>query len=316
MNILSAADLFMDFRKAMGFIDSSARYTPYVFARFVKETTDIDDITEKDCTNFLYRNGTEITRYWHSQYTMLNKRFEWALTRGFVRRNPMPADTPEIPQYYPAYIYSDDELKAIFEGALTVYKIRPMSNDPKCIRFILMITYFLGLRISETLRIKIKQINTKEHVVLIEDGKFHKSRYVTYNRQVSVLMNEIFEWRRNCKYPMLPESYLFINTKGLPVNLTSLQWIFSKIREKINLYIPERGKHQPRIHDLRHTFAVNVLTYWYKEGKNVQELLPKLSTFLGHQNISFTSVYLTKTPALLQEANRLFHKYVNQEYEQ
>ena len=58
-------------------------------------------------------------------------------------------------------------------------------------------------------------------------------------------------------------------------------------------------------------FAVDVLTNWYKSGKNVQDLLPKLSIYLGHLNVSFTSVYLTKTPTLLQEANKLFYAYKN-----
>lgn len=94
-------------------------------------------------------------------------------------------------------------------------------------------------------------------------------------------------------------------------NFVSLHQIFTTIRKNAGLYFPDRGRHQPRIHDLRHTFAVNVLTNWYKSGKNVQDLLPKLSTYLGHLNVSFTSVYLTKTPTLLQEANKLFYAYKN-----
>lgn len=67
----------------------------------------------------------------------------------------------------------------------------------------------------------------------------------------------------------------------------------------------------PRIHDLRHTFAVNRLTQWYREGKDVQMLLPKLSTYMGHTHLSHTSVYLTMTDSLLEEANKRFENYVN-----
>lgn len=174
-----------------------------------------------------------------------------------------------------------------------------------------MITYMLGLRISETLSIKIKDIDLEKMYVHIHCSKFYKSRLVTINEQVSKLMQEILQWRSTQMYPMVEDAYVFINLKGKPVNFVSLHQIFTTIRKNAGLYFPDRGRHQPRIHDLRHTFAVNVLTNWYKSGKNVQDLLPKLSTYLGHLNVSFTSVYLTKTPTLLQEANKLFYAYKN-----
>jgi integrase len=62
---------------------------------------------------------------------------------------------------------------------------------------------------------------------------------------------------------------------------------------------------------LRHTFAVNRLTSWYQEGKDVQKLLPVLSVFLGHKHLSHTSVYLTMTDNLLEEANKRFEFYIN-----
>ena len=67
--------------------------------------------------------------------------------------------------------------------------------------------------------------------------------------------------------------------------------------------------HQPRLHDLRHTFAVHRLTSWYQQGADVQKLLPHLSTYLGHVDIQSTQVYLTMTPELLDEAGKRFAQY-------
>lgn len=66
-------------------------------------------------------------------------------------------------------------------------------------------------------------------------------------------------------------------------------------------------------HLARHTFAVNRLTLWYKENRDVQVLLPALSTYMGHVQLSNTSVYLTMTDDLLQEANNRFENYIRQE---
>ncbi len=309
MNIKDAVESFIDLRRSLGHKDQSQTYTLRLFANFLGETRALNSITENDCNAFLYRKGDIVTRYWHSQHCILKKLFEWAFSRGFTQRIPVPVFLPNAPEYYPAHIYTDEELKKIFDGSLTYLKRRPLTNEPACIRYILMTTYVLGLRINETLSLKVKDINAEKMYVHIHCSKFYKSRLVTYNGQVSGLMQEILEWRSTRKYPMTDESNLFINLKGAPVSFVTLHSIFRRIRENAGLYFPSRGRHQPRIHDLRHTFAVNVLTNWYKSGKNVQDLLPKLSTYLGHANISFTSVYLNKTPALLQEANKLFYIY-------
>jgi len=70
---------------------------------------------------------------------------------------------------------------------------------------------------------------------------------------------------------------------------------------------------QPRLHDLRHTFAVHRLVAWYRQGADVQLLLPKLSTHLGHIGLAETQHYLTMTPDLLREAGQRFETYVNLE---
>ena len=70
------------------------------------------------------------------------------------------------------------------------------------------------------------------------------------------------------------------------------------------------SSYQPRIHDLRHTFAVHRVTEWYGQGANVQKLLPALSTYLGHASLEGTQRYLSMTPELLQQANDRFERYV------
>ena len=73
--------------------------------------------------------------------------------------------------------------------------------------------------------------------------------------------------------------------------------------------IRRRRRYQPRLHDLRHTFAVHRLTSWYRQGADVQKLLPSLSVYLGHAHLSATQVYLSMTPELLEEANARFERY-------
>jgi integrase len=65
----------------------------------------------------------------------------------------------------------------------------------------------------------------------------------------------------------------------------------------------------PRIHDLRHTFAVHRLLAWYRDGQNVNARLPALATYMGHVDISSTHIYLQPTAELLEQVNQRFHNY-------
>jgi len=73
------------------------------------------------------------------------------------------------------------------------------------------------------------------------------------------------------------------------------------------------ARYQPRLHDLRHAFSIHRLVTWYRQGADVQRLLPQLATYLGHVHIAATQRYLTMTPELLQEANKRFEHYAREE---
>jgi integrase/recombinase XerD len=85
---------------------------------------------------------------------------------------------------------------------------------------------------------------------------------------------------------------------------------FCRLRVRADVVREAAGaRHQPRLHDLRHTYAVDRLVSWYREGADVQRLLPKLATYLGHVHIAGTQRYLTLTPELLRQANLRFERY-------
>ncbi len=103
---------------------------------------------------------------------------------------------------------------------------------------------------------------------------------------------------------------LLIDRRGRPLPRQTCNVSFRKLREQAGV-IREPGTtyEQPRPHDFRHTFAVNRVVAWYREGKNVQRLLPHLSTYLGHYNVGDTQRYLSMTTDLLAEAGDRFRRY-------
>ena len=88
-----------------------------------------------------------------------------------------------------------------------------------------------------------------------------------------------------------------------------VQKVFQRLRQKAGICRHDGARYQPRLHDIRHTSAVHHLTAWYRDGADVQRLLPQLATYLGHIQLASTQRYLTMTPELLEHANRRFEHY-------
>jgi integrase/recombinase XerD len=88
-----------------------------------------------------------------------------------------------------------------------------------------------------------------------------------------------------------------------------VQRYFRQICERAGIRRGEGARWQPRLHDLRHTFAVHRLTSGYREGADVQTLLSHLCVYLGHTCLAATQVYLSMTPELLAEAGARFGRY-------
>jgi site-specific recombinase XerD len=164
----------------------------------------------------------------------------------------------------------------------------------------------------ETVSICLRDIDLNESVIVIASGKFYKTRLVPFNSQIKKEIENYLLWRKTLGLSQMPESHLFLNDRGKPVSGNVFYDSFEKIRAESGIRRDDGAYCQPRLHDLRHTFAVNRLILWYKENRDVQALLPALSTYMGHLQLSHTSVYLTMTDDLLQEANNRFENYIMQ----
>lgn len=282
------------------------------FLKYVGKEKEISELDIERCTLFLYAPAGKVTANWFCKYTALKGLFQWAMIREYVTKIPLPVDKPKRPQGMRPYIYSNEELKLLFSTAL-VFQRNRSHIYPECIRMILMLTYMLGLRLHETISLKVSDIDWDNSLVQINESKFYKSRIVPFNSTVKRILTEFMEWRRQNGQRKDAEIYLFLDRKGALVRIDTVRNCFERIRSKANISRDDGSVFQPRIHDLRHTFAVNRLTSWYRQGKDVQKSLAFLSTFLGHKHIAHTSVYLTMTDTLLNEANKRFESYINSE---
>ncbi len=273
----------------------------------MKSSIDIKDITKKEINKFLYRNTTIIKSGWFSRFNALKGLYKYALARQYVKTIPLPYILPKYHQCFSPYIYSKSELKHIFSTALR-YPKNKICTSPRTVQAVLVLIYALGLRRSEALAITIGDIDMRNSFVLINNSKFYKSRIVPFNKKIKLFLEKYLQWRIRHNQYYSSRSPLFLGKNGEILKADTLHGIFQQIRKKAGIY-RNNSDFQPRIHDLRHSFAVHRLLIWYKKNKNINELLPILSTYMGHISIASTTRYLTITDELLKKAGEKFEKY-------
>ena len=143
--------------------------------------------------------------------------------------------------------------------------------------------------------------------MIVRGGKFGKSRLVPHGPRIAALLDQQLERRRRAG-PLDEQAPLFTFDGVHSISSHRASQTFHELVLALDLPVPA-GVSPPRLHSLRHSFAVGCLLRWYREGLDPSARLHQLSTFMGHVDPSSTQVYLTITPALLEEANRRFERF-------
>ena len=261
MRLQDLVSNFIEYRKSLGEKFESNQRVLKAYVKFIGADIKHTEITEEKNLAFLYHPTGKITAYWFVKHTALRGLFTWAVSREIMTFFPLPLEIPRRLGHIPAYIYNQKELNALFSCKLksTVYY-------EECVRFILKLTYLLGLRISETIALTIKDIDLTNDVVYIKPSKFFKARFCPFNSFVKNDIQSFLEWRKTQKMPQNSDAVLFYNKDGNPIKLYLFQSLFIRIRKIVGLDSVVAGRFKPRIHDLRHTFGVNRLRTWYEQG--------------------------------------------------
>jgi integrase/recombinase XerD len=257
-----------------------------------------------------YIAGTgPVTRFWHRKHEVLRGFYRFAMARGYAASSPLPQIVPKPPHFVP-HIYSQDELQRLLNATACCEGSR-CKLQPYTYRMLILLLYAAGLRISEALSLRLPNVDLTAGILTIRESKFYKTRLVPMSPVLSGALGEYVAQRAK-EYPTQLDGALFLTRTGTPVARHTAENVFSRLRLRAGVLRHDGGRYQPRLHDLRHAFAVHRLVSWYRQGADVQRLLPQLATYLGHVHIAATQRYLTLTPELLHEASQRFERYAQE----
>jgi len=310
MKLLELVNTYVTFKRSLGMRFATQ---PRVLRRFSRVLGDVEacEVTPEAVRTFLDGDGA-LTNTWFLNYRLLHGLFKFAISRGFAKYLPLPDVTPSpLPAFRP-HIYSTSELTALLSATSVLKSIRnPM--QPFVFRTLLLILYGTGIRVGEALHLSLRDVDLQSRVLTIRDTKFFKSRLVPLGPQLTHELVAFRTRRSTLQTPQLEDSAFFASSTGRAIPYQHIITLFQRVRTAAGIQRDKGSSYPPRLHDLRHTAAVHRIVAWYRDGADVQHLLPQLATYLGHKDLRGTQHYLSMTPELLEQAGLRFQNYADPE---
>ncbi len=192
------------------------------------------------------------------------------------------------------YLFSDEDVAAVVRAARAS---TPFAFRAETLVSLIVLLAVTGMRVGEALRLECGGIDWDQAVIKVRDTKFGKGRDVVVSASTIGAL-AAYRSHRDSRQPATAR--LFVSLAGTPVIYSGFHHAFRQA--VLAAGVGAEGPARPRVHDLRHSFAVRTLVGWYRDGLDVEALLPRLSTYLGHREPRFTYQYLSATPELLGHA--------------
>lgn len=246
------------------------------------------------------RTSAESHKTWMSRKTVMNQLADYFFVRDLdvfkpsFHSNAIDVEAPFVP-----HIFTTKELRSIFTAA---DKLQPVSNSPlrgDVASLLFRVLYACGLRLSEALSLTMECVDLENGVITIYDGKNKTDRYAPLS---SELTERCKAYVQKCRTPAIDGCPFFPAPDGGFYSKGAVSYMWYQILRAAKIPKTDDG---PRIHDFRHTFAVSCLRKWVREKKDLNAMLPVLSSYLGHRNFGATQRYLRLTAEVYPDVTAL-----------
>ena len=195
------------------------------------------------------------------------------------------------------YLYTDEEIARLIRAAKKLPS--PLGLRAATYATLFGLLAVTGMRMSEPIALDRDDVDLTRGILTVRRTKFGKTRIVPVHASTLEALRRYRELRdRLC--PRVHQKLLCLRARDR-LTVWSVRWTFVRLSQQIGLRGPD-DRHGPRLHDLRHRFAVQTLLGWYRAGLNVEQHLPELSAYLGHVHVTDTYWYISAVPELLQLA--------------
>jgi integrase len=266
----------------------------------------LEEITPALLTAFLASRPRQRARSYNHLRCTVARLFTWLVGQGLLARSPLLTRPKRETAPRKPFIFDRTDAGRLLSVAAALPDKPGAPLRGMTYRTIFALLYGLGLRVGEVSRLTVGDVDFQRRLLVIRETKFYKSRLAPFGPRIESLLKAFVQARGTA--PLPAATPLFSFRQGRAIRPETISQTFHALMPQLELTIPP-GTARPRLHDLRHSFAVGTLLRWYRSGVDPQAGLLRLATFLGHVDPVSTAVYLTIIDPLLDEANRRFEGF-------
>jgi integrase/recombinase XerD len=214
----------------------------------------------------------------------------------------------------PPVLLTTEQLSALLHAADALPASRHCALRAALMRLAVVLLYTAGLRRGEVVRLQLADVDVRQGVLRIRESKFHKSRWVPLSQDAHHELRRYLRLRLQEPYDRRPSAPLLCNASHCyghsgwhAYTGAALGTGFRELVDRAG--VRDTQGRRPRVQDMRHNFAVEVLCRQYREGGDVQTQLPKLALYMGHVSILSTAYYLHFVPEIAARASERFDQH-------
>ncbi len=299
MTLYGAIQGYIGAKHARGVVFETAAKILRSFSKTVGDVP-LDTITPAHMLDFLEGPRTAYST-WRAKFSILKHFFEYWLARGLVDQLPMPPRIPPplaLREPFVPYIYTRNEVRLLLQAIpawedLFLANLRTNRMDARTFRMFLLTLYATGMQTGEAFTLLRNDVDVKRGTITIRRGRSGRVRKIPIGPDLCVRL------RRHKRYlARVPNKspYFFVGKDGKALTETSVIVAFRNLRRLAGVQRYDGATYQPRMHDLRATFAVHRLTSWLRQGGDLNRLIPALSAYMGQVGLGSSERYLKLTP--------------------
>lgn len=280
-----------------------------LFDRYLIEcgASSVDQVNSTVLESFLSSRSRRRPRSYNHLVGVLRRLFAWMVTQELLEASPLTAPLRRAAAELKPHILKHSEVKQILLSASQLPDAPNASGRGNTYQTIFALQYGLGLRVGEISRLKLGDVDFERNILIIKETKFSKTRLVPMGPKLSQHLRD-YLGRSIVESQLSDPVFSFCRKQQRPINPCTISQVFHQLLLEMGVQATA-GERLPRLHDLRHSFAVNTLLSWYQNGEDPAHRLLNLSVFMGHVSLSSTAVYLNITSELLDEASDRFNRF-------
>jgi len=308
---------YIKYKRALGRKYLTEEKALGLFDRYLVEHSmnDISDIHSEFIETFLTSRPRKQPRSYNHLLGVISCFFNWLIQQERLQGSPVKSLSRRKSTLPRPFLFKPEQIKKVMQLAGQLPDNSKAVNRSSTYTLIFSLMYGLGLRVGEVVKLQYADINFDRQYLEIKKSKFGKTRLVPFGPNIgSKITNYLRSYTSNGLHQntQTPVFSFTSNHDGQarPICIETISQVFHHIMVKLNFNIPP-GTRPPHLHCLRHSFAVETLLRWYRQGIDPSGRLFHLATFMGHVDPLSTAWYLTITDELLQEANSRFESFAN-----